>query len=198
VNWQAPAHCKGLVFDCDGTVVDNMPLHYEAWSKTLERCGLHLEESRFYSWAGRPIADIIGQLSAEQRVSVDTQQVTQEYEHYFHSLPLHRLRPVRPVVEIARRFRGQLPMAIATGSTTESASTSLQAIGVLHWFDAVISSTESGMAKPAPDVFLAAARSIGVPARACVAFEDGDLGLKAARAAGMTAVDIRPWNPRPQ
>jgi beta-phosphoglucomutase-like phosphatase (HAD superfamily) len=108
VNWQAPAHCRGLVFDCDGTVVDNMPLHYEAWSKTLERHGLHLEESRFYSWAGRPIADIIGQLSAEQRVSVDTQQVTQEYEHYFHNMPLHRLRPVRPVVEIARRFRGRL------------------------------------------------------------------------------------------
>ena len=64
----------------------------------------------------RPIADIIGQLSAEQRVSVETQQVTQEYEHYFHSLPLHRLRPGTPVVEIARRFREQLPMAIATGS----------------------------------------------------------------------------------
>ena len=157
-----------------------------------------LEESQFYSWAGRPIADIIAQLGAEQRIRVDIKQVAQEYESYFRGLPKHKLKPVRPVVEIARHFRGRLPLAIATGSTTESASTSLEAIGVLHWFNAVISSTESGLAKPAPDVFLAAARAIGVPAHACVAFEDGDLGLQAARAARMTAVDVRPWNPRSQ
>ena len=196
MNWQAPAHCKGLVFDCDGTVVDNMPLHYEAWSITLGRYGIDFPENQFYAWAGLPITDIITRLRIEQRVDVDVLQVTREYEHYFHELPAHRLQPVRPVVEIARRFRGKLPMAIATGSTTQSASTSLEAIGVLHWFDAVISSKESGLAKPAPDVFLAAARAIGVPAHACVAFEDGDLGLQAARAAGMIALDVRPWNPR--
>ena len=198
MNWQAPAHCKGLVFDCDGTVVDNMPLHYEAWSKTLECHGISLEESRFYSWAGRPVVDIIAHLCAEQRIRVNTRQVEQEYENYFRGLPKHRLQPVRIVVEIARHFRGRLPLAIATGSTTESASTSLEAIGVLHWFDAVVSSTDLGKPKPAPDVFLAAARAIGVPAHACVAFEDGDLGLQAARAARMTAVDVRPWRPRQQ
>ena len=77
---------------------------------------------------------------------------------------------MRPVVEIARHLRGRLPLAIATGSTTESASTSLEAIGVLHWFDTVVSSEELGMAKPTPDVFLAATR--------------------------MTAVDAGPWRPR--
>lgn len=198
MNWQAPAHCRGLIFDCDGTVVDNMPLHYEAWAKTLERHGISLEESRFYAWAGRPIADILGQLSSEQRVSVDIQQVAQEYEHNLHSLPKHRLQPVRPVVEIARHFRGRLPLAIATGSTADSASASLRAIGILHWFDAVISSVEAGRAKPAPDVFLAAARALDVPANACAAFEDGDLGLQAAHAAGMVAIDIRPWTLKQQ
>ena len=71
--------------------------------------------------------------------------------------------------------------------------TSLQAIGVLHWFDAIVSSVDVGRPKPAPDVFLAAAERIGVHSVNCVAFEDGDAGLQAARAAGMQAVDIRPW-----
>ncbi|MGA9184617.1 MAG: HAD-IA family hydrolase, partial [Candidatus Acidiferrales bacterium] len=96
-------------------------------------------------------------------------------------------------VEIAREYRGKLPMAVATGSTRASAEASLRAIGILEWFDAVISSQDAGRPKPAPDVFLLAARRIGVPAGECVAFEDGDAGLESARAAGMHAVDIRPW-----
>lgn len=98
-------------------------------------------------------------------MSVEIQQVAQEYEHNLHSLPQYRLQPIRPVVEIALYFRGQLPLYIATGSTTESASTSLEGIGVLHWFGAIVGSTELSMEKLAPDVFLAAARITAVDVR---------------------------------
>ena len=84
-------------------------------------------------------------------------------------------------------------MAVATGSTRESALTSLRAIGVHDLFDAVISSQDVGRPKPAPDVFLKAAEHIAVAPSQCVAFEDADAGLQAARAAGMLTVDIRPW-----
>ena len=97
------------------------------------------------------------------------------------------------VVDVARRFRGQLPMAVATGSTAASASATLDAIGILAWFDAVISSHDVGRPKPAPDVFLVAAEQIAVLPNECVVFEDGEAGLQAARTAGMHAVDIRPW-----
>ena len=93
---------------------------------------MSLEEGLFYSWAGRPIADIIAHLGSEQRIRVNIQQVAKEYESYFRGLPKHRLQPVHPVVEIDRHFRGRLSLAIAADSTTESASTSLEAIGVLH------------------------------------------------------------------
>ena len=82
---------------------------------------------------------------------------------------------------------------MATGSTQASAEASLQAIGILDWFDAVISSHDAGRPKPAPDVFLVAAERIAVAPVNCVAFEDGDAGLQAAREAGMQVVDIRPW-----
>jgi HAD superfamily hydrolase (TIGR01509 family) len=103
---------------------------------------------------------------------------------------------VAVVVDMARRFRRHLPLAVATGSTQTSAETSLRAIGILEWFDAVISSQDAGRPKPAPDVFLLAAERIAVAPVDCVAFEDGEAGLQAARAAGMQVVDIRPWLPR--
>ena len=169
MNWAPPAHCRGLLFDCDGTLVDSMPLHYRAWCTTLHRHGLTFPEAQFYAWAGLPIADIIRRLSAAQGVEVDIDAVANERDQSFHSMPTQALQPVQPVVEIARTHRSSLPMAVATGSTHASACASLEAIGVLPWFAAVVSSVDVGRAKPAPDVFLAAAQAIGVPAEFCVA-----------------------------
>ncbi|MFZ0617053.1 MAG: HAD-IA family hydrolase [Candidatus Acidiferrales bacterium] len=182
-----------MIFDCDGTLVDSMPLHYRSWDLVLRRHGLELSEARFYRMAGLPVAQIIEELAREKGLAVDAQAIADERDADFHSQPASAMRPVRAVVEIAREYRGKLPMAVATGSTRASAEASLRAIGILEWFDAVISSQDAGRPKPAPDVFLLAARRIGVPAGECVAFEDGDAGLESARAAGMHAVDIRPW-----
>lgn len=193
LNWTLPLGCQGLIFDCDGTLVDSMPLHYHAWVTVLRRHNLDFTEERFYQWAGVPVDEIVRRLAAEQGLTVDAKAIADERDHYFHSLPPSQLRPVTPVVEIARRFRQQLPMAVATGSTQASAHASLQAIGILDWFDAVVSSHEVGRPKPAPDVFLLTAERIGVAPEGCVAFEDGDAGPIAAREAQMHAIDIRPW-----
>jgi HAD superfamily hydrolase (TIGR01509 family) len=193
VRWTLPATCRGLIFDCDGTLVDSMPLHYQVWVTVLRRYGLEYAEARFYEWAGRPNDEIVFRLAVEQGQTVDAVAVAAERDACFHNLPAGALRPVTAVVDIARASYGQLPMAVATGSTKASAEASLRAIGILEWFDAVISSQEAGRPKPAPDVFLMAAERIGIAPAECVAFEDGDLGLQAARAAGMHAVDIRPW-----
>jgi beta-phosphoglucomutase family hydrolase len=193
LNWTLPVGYRGLIFDCDGTLVDSMPLHYDAWVTVLRRYNLEFTEARFYQWAGVPVDEIIRRLAAEKGLTVDAKQIAEERDGYFHSLPASELRPVAAVVDIARRFHGQLPMAVATGSTRASAESSLRAIGVLELFDAVISSQEAGRPKPAPDVFLIAAKRIAVAPDACVAFEDGEAGLQAARAAGMHVVDIRPW-----
>jgi len=192
-NWTLPAGYQGLIFDCDGTLVDSMPLHYNAWITVLRRYDLDFPETRFYQWAGIPVDEIIRRLAVEKGVMVDAKAIAAERDAYFHSLPASELRPVSAVVDIARRFHRQLPMAVATGSTKSSAEISLRAIGILDWFHAVISSQDVGAPKPAPDVFLMAAERIAVAPVNCVAFEDGDLGLQAANAAGMYAVDIRPW-----
>lgn len=193
LNWTLPVGCRGLIFDCDGTLVDSMPLHYHAWTTVLRRYGLDFTEVRFYQWAGVPVDEIVRRLAAEQGQSVDAKAVAAERDAYFHRLPASELRPVTAVVDIARRFHRHLPMAVATGSTQASAEASLSAIGILEWFDVVISSQDAGRPKPAPDVFLAAAEWLAISPGDCVAFEDGDASLQAAQAAGMRVVDIRPW-----
>jgi HAD superfamily hydrolase (TIGR01509 family) len=192
VNWTIPDGCRGLIFDCDGTLVDTMPLHFKAWQTVLDRHRLSFPEEQFYAWAGLPTGEIIERLAEEQGLTVDATAIAEERDAHFHSQPLSEFRPVEAVVAIARRYRGVLPMAVATGSTLVSAEASLRAIGIFDWFGAVVSSHEVPNAKPAPDVFLLAARRIAVEPADCVAFEDGNAGLIAARVAGMHAVDIRP------
>lgn len=196
MNWTLPVGYRGLIFDCDGTLVDSMPLHYHAWVTVLRRYDLDFPEARFYQWAGVPGDEIIRRLATDKGLTVDAKAIAAERDTYFHSLPASELHPVAAVVDIARCFHGHLPMAVATGSTRASAEASLRAIGILEWFDAVISSQDVGAPKPAPDVFLMAAERIAVAPGECVAFEDGDAGLQAAQAAGMCVVDIRSWLPR--
>lgn len=181
---------KGLIFDCDGTLADTMPLHWRAWQVIMARHRFHLPEDRFYSLGGVPSRDILKLLSSEQGLSIDHLAVAREKEAEY--LPLiAQVEPINAVVAVVRENHGVLPMAVASGGTHRSIETVLGHLGIRHLFQAVVTSEDVARQKPAPDIFLEAARRIGVPPRCCRAYEDTELGLKAIRAAGMQAVDVR-------
>ncbi len=181
---------KGLIFDCDGTLADSMPLHWRAWSAVAKRHRLHFPEHRFYSLGGVPSRDILKLLSEEQGVPLDHLAVAHEKEAEY--LPLiAQVEPVNVVVGVVRAHHGKLPMAVASGGMRRVIEEVLQHLGILQLFNAVVTSEDVARQKPAPDIFLEAARRIGVPPRFCRAYEDTDIGLQAIRAAGMEAVDVR-------
>jgi beta-phosphoglucomutase family hydrolase len=182
---------KALIFDCDGTLADTMPAHYVAWHKTLLRHGIDFNEDRFYSLGGVPTVQIIQLLASEAGLSLDAVAVGREKEMAFHEA-IDSVEPIAAVVDIARRHVGKLPMAVGTGSEWWSAERVLKRIGVLDWFGAVVCADHVQRHKPAPDVFLEAARRLGVDPKDCCVYEDTDLGLAAGRAAGMAVVDVRP------
>lgn len=181
-----------LIFDCDGTLVDSMPLHYQAWVQTLTPHGVPFPESQFYALAGVPTQRITELLAEEHHKRWDSRALSHEKEAAFRALA-GAVQPIAPVVAVAERYRGRKPMAVATGSLRALARHELEAIGILAWFDAFVAAEDVTRPKPAPDAYLEAARRLGVEPAQCVAFEDSVLGLEAIRAAGMTAVDIRPW-----
>src|SRR5580658_113724 len=181
---------KGLIFDCDGTLADTMPMHWRAWQVIADKYKLNFPEDRFYSLGGVPSPDILKMLAEEQGVTLDHVAAGHEKENAY--LPhLASIEPVHEVVEIAKANYGKLPMAVASGGTQKIIVQVLEQLKIRHMFQAVVTCEMVKRQKPAPDIFLEAARRIGVEPQFCRAYEDTDLGIQAIRSAGMEAVDVR-------
>lgn len=181
---------KGIIFDCDGTLADTMPLHWRAWQVITARHRLHLPEDRFYALGGIPSRDILKMLSQEQGIAIDHLAVAREKEAEY--LPLiAQVEPINTVVGVARANYGKIPLAVASGGTRRIIEQVLEHLGIRQLFKAIVTSEDVVNQKPAPDIFLEAARRIGVPPQQCRAYEDTDLGMQAIRTSGMEAVDVR-------
>ena len=181
---------EGLIFDCDGTIVDTMPIHYAAWCSTTAKHGLVFSEERFYALGGVSPFKVLQMLSEEQGVEIDSDAVTYQKEAKYMEL-IGNAKEIPEVMHIVRNNHGKLPMAVASGGTHETVEGILQQCGIRHYFDAIVTSQDVDNPKPAPDTFLEAARRINVAPEKCRAYEDADMGMKAILAAGMEAVDVR-------
>jgi HAD superfamily hydrolase (TIGR01509 family) len=182
-----------LIFDCDGTLTDSMPLHYLAWREVLGRHGIAFDEDRFYALGGIPSDKIIAMLAAENGRDLDAGAIAHEKETAFFS-HMHLLDEIPAVTSIVRQQRGRLKMAVASGGFRSVIQRQLKQIGLDGWFDAVVTAEDTQRHKPEPDVFLEAARQLEVPPPRCRVYEDSDLGIEAARRAGMSWVDVREFH----
>jgi HAD superfamily hydrolase (TIGR01509 family) len=183
----------GYLFDLDGTLIDTMPLHYVAWRDALNRCGLgrELDEDFFYSLGGVPTLLVAQKIGEHYGVALDAARV----EHVKEGLYLDRLaeaKLITPVVNFARRVAETHPVAVVTGGMPHVAQRALKLNGLEAIFRIVVTPDDvpAGRGKPAPDMFLLAARRMGVPPERCLAFEDAEPGIAAARAAGMPVVHV--------
>lgn len=183
---------QGLIFDCDGTLADTMPLHFHAWQATLRRYGMRLTEDRFYSLGGQPTVKIVALLAGEQGLVLDPVTVAHEKEQAFLTR-LHEVKPIAPIVDIVRANVGHLPMAVASGSHRAVVLDVLKIIGIDDLFNqhTIVGAEDTELHKPNPDVFLEAARRINVAPEKCRVYEDAELGIEAARRANMACFDVR-------
>ncbi|MEY3206590.1 MAG: hypothetical protein RLZZ21_2921 [Planctomycetota bacterium] len=190
--WQLQNH-DALLFDCDGTLADTMPAHYLAWLEVTNPHGIDFDEDHFYSLGGRPTRDIVATLFSQAGVAIDVDHAATVKERSFLD-QLAEVLPIDPVVDVVRRSRGRVPMAVVTGGYHDVVGKILAHIGLTGSFDTIVASEDTSRHKPDPDPFLEAARRLGARPERCVVWEDSDLGIEAARRAGMEWIDVRPFH----
>jgi beta-phosphoglucomutase family hydrolase len=184
---------KAYLFDCDGTIVDSMPLHYVAWKTVLAEWGCKFDEELFYQWGGMPVAEIIAALNVREGLEMPVDEVHRRKEGMYYSI-LPELKAVPEVLEHIHMSHGKIPFAVVSGSTRDSVTRSLETLGILDRFETLVCAGDYSKSKPDPEPFLIAAERLGVAPGDCLVFEDTEMGIQAATAAGMASVKVlQPW-----
>jgi HAD superfamily hydrolase (TIGR01509 family) len=188
-----PGEFRAYLFDCDGTVADSMPLHYVAWRTALGEWNCPFPEELFYSWGGFPVAKIVSLLNEKHGLKMPIEEVARRKEQLYYD-SIHNLKPVPEVLEHIEAQQGQIPFAVVSGSTRESVEASLRTLKLLDRFETLVCADDYSKSKPDPEAFLVAAKRLAVEPKYCLVFEDTEMGITAARAAGMASVRVpQPW-----
>ena len=177
---------RAYLFDCDGTIADSMPPHYNAWTEVLAEWNCVYEEDLFYSWGGKPVRKIIADLNKIHGLQMPIEDLATRKEGlYLAQIP--QLKAIPEVMEFIEAEHGRIPFAVVSGSTRDSV---VGVLGLLDKFDIIVSADDYKHGKPAPDGYLLAAARLGVAPADCLVFEDTEMGIEAATAAGMVSVKV--------
>jgi beta-phosphoglucomutase-like phosphatase (HAD superfamily) len=194
-----PTKYDGYIFDCDGTLADTMPLHYQAWSETLEgKLGRKSDftESMFYRFGGMPARQIVERLNKDFGYTFVPEDFAHEKEMNFIKL-LPGIGPVQEVIDVLNAFPAGTKVAVASGGLTDIVRDTLKFlnihVGPGEKIQFLVGSDQVKHGKPHPELFLRAAELLGATPTRCLVFEDAEPGFLAAKAAGMDYIDVRPF-----
>ena len=190
INFHINNTIKALIFDCDGTLVDSMPLHMKAWEEVFKIFNENFDYDYLYSLKGMREIEIIGLYNKKFGININAVEMVSIKQEYFLK-NINSIKPIEAVVNIAKEYYGKLPQAVVSGSVKEIVLKELKIIGISHLFKIFLTASDSFPPKPAPDIFIAAAKSLNVLPEQCLVFEDADSGLEAAEKAGMKKIDVR-------
>jgi len=188
-NLSIDPKAKGLIFDLDGTLADTMPIHYIAWKNAAAKYGIDFTIDLFSQLAGIPLYPTVEKLNHIFGKNIDPKEMgdlkEEEFENNMHLTP-----EIKVVTDLVREYHGKIPMAVGTGGSRRLSLKSLDIIGLGGYFDILVTSEDVSNFKPHPETFLKCAELMGVAPADCEVFEDGLLGIQAARTAGMKVVDV--------
>jgi len=191
---------SAVVFDMDGLILDTEPLYKHAWQHAAAELGHALTDSLYAPLIGRNDADSMAYLRQLFGSDFPVRHFTGLWQARWHSAGVASGIAVKPGFAALKRYLDEagVPSAIATSSGRAQALASLQMAGLAECFDIIVAGDEVSNGKPAPDIYLRAAAALATPAPRCIALEDSEAGLRAAVAAGMTALlvpDLRSPSP---
>ena len=181
---------KAFLYDCDGTLADNMGAHKETYIKVAAEKGVAIDGDIIDELAGWPVLKVVEEINKRYRAGFDPQEFKDLKYKLFLDHYIDKTLPIEHVVEHLKTHAGKVKMAVVSGSGREAVSRTLRVLGIDHLIEVMVCAGETLYGKPWPDPFLKAADLLGVAPGDCLVFEDGEAGTMAADAAGMKWVRI--------
>ena len=188
---------EGFIFDHDGTLSLSMHVHFDGWIDSFKKNGGNFEFTReiAQSYAGVGMHDTVEILNERYGCQMNPVQVVHDQEAYFFA-NLDQVKPYVPVINFARQQAAEgRPISVASGGIRKTVIRTMEAINIADLFDIIITQDDVEKSKPAPDLFLLAAKRMGVAPDKCLVFEDSHLGIQAAELAGMASCLVQPEDP---
>ena len=185
------------IFDHDGTLSLSMHVHFDGWIESFRKNGGNFEFTReiAQSYAGVGMHDTVKILNDRFGCEMNPEQVVLDQENYFFN-NIERVKPYHPVVNFAKKCKAEgKPIAVASGGVKETVVMTMNQIGITDLFDVIVTQDDVKNSKPAPDLFLLAAKKMNIKPNKCLVFEDSQLGIEAANKAGMKSVFVQPDDP---
>lgn len=187
----SPSAPLGLIFDLDGTLVDTMPLHYQAYRRTFAEVGIELAPEDFYGNIGGKASETIPRFLRGRSCPLSVAELHARKQVLAGELLRTAELPVLAAAELLKAFHGTLPIALASSGSRSGIDVIIERLGWRDHFAVIVTGQDVARGKPAPDIFLRAAECLGIAPARCLVFEDTDDGVAAARAAQMAVFDVR-------
>lgn len=181
---------EAFLYDCDGTLADNVPAHKAAFVKAAAQYGIDLDDSIVDELAGWPTVLVATEISKRYKVDFDIQEFSKLKTKVFFEDFIEETKPIAFVVDHLKNHLGKVKVGVVSGGSRGTVSKTLSVLGIFDHLDVMVCAGETPKGKPFPDPFLLAAEKLGVAPEKCVVFEDAEAGVIGAQAAGMKAIRV--------
>ncbi|QCR21597.1 HAD family phosphatase [Pontibacter sp. SGAir0037] len=179
-----------FLYDCDGTLADNMQAHKETYVKVAASKGVTIDPAIIDEFAGLPIPEVVVEINKRYGANLDPEEFVALKSDLFYNEFILKTKPVRFVVDHLLSHVGRVKIGVVSGGSRRMIRKTLEVLEIDSLVDVLVCAEDTAKGKPYPDPFLLAAEKLGVAPEACLVFEDGNPGIKSAEAAGMNWIRV--------